>query len=644
MLRLGVPFLLLLALTVVAVTSDRPLPRADFTFVNAGEVTTLDPQRQSWMQDLRMTHLLFEGLVKNDVFTWGFDITPATAERWEVSQDQLTYTFHIRQGARWSNGTPVRAQDFVYSWRRALLPDTAAKYTGLFQLIRGGPEFFRWRTEALQRFAAGESEARTADELWEQTLGAFDEMVGLRALDDRTLEVELSIPVPYFLDLCAFGVFSPVYPPLVSRYERPDPKTGRIVSRRGWTKPPLLVGNGPFELTIWRFKRDMRLEKNPHYWNAPGINIDSINMPSIEDQNAQVLAFNTGALDWVADVAVQYRPEILAQKLQFYKEHEEEYLALKAQGLDQFEIDRRLPDDPRKYIHAVPAFATYWYNFNCLPLLRDGRPNPFADPRVRRAFAMAIDKQGLVDTVVRLGNPVAHTIVPPGSIAGYTSPRGVGHDPAAARRLLAEAGYPPGAFPITVEILFNKDSSHDKIAEFIGRNWEDNLGVSVQLMQREIKIFRDDLVNANFITSRAGWYGDYGDPTTFLDLNRSWDGNNDRKYNNPAYDALLADASRELDPDKRMRLLEEAERIIMDEDLPMVPLFHYVSLSMFNPHRVSGITSHPRYDQQLQLIDILTDKKGSNIPRVLPPRPPSDDARPAFERRGPAAHLHGVSR
>ncbi len=621
MLRLALPFILLAALVVGSVATDRPLPRADFTFINSADTTTLDPQRMSWMQDLRLAHVLYEGLVRNDPFTWGFDIRPGVAERWEVSSDGRTYTFHLRAGAKWSNGDRVRAGDFVFAWRRALLPETVSDYTGMFQLIRGGEEFFNWRVEELARFGRGESDARTADELWQRTLAEFDRTVGLRAIDERTLVVELVNPVPYFLDLCAFGVFSPVYPPLVEPYERPDPRTGRLIGRRDWTKPPRLVTNGPFELTVWRFKRDLRLEKNKHYWNAAAIAIDSINIPSVEDQNARVLAFNTGAVDWVSDVGVQYRPEILGHKLAYYREHKAEYESLRAQGLDQFEIDRRLPPDPRKNVHAVPAFGTYFYNFNCLPRLRDGRENPFADARVRRAFALAVDKQGLVDTVVRLGNPVAATLIPPSSLGGYRSPAGLGHDAAAARRLLAEAGYASGAeFPIVVEIVFNKDGGHDKIAEFIARNWQDHLGVQVRLSQKETMVFKSQVRAADYIVSRGSWYGDYGDATTFLDLNRSWDGNNDRKYDNPAFDAMLVEAGRELDPERRLRILEEAERVLVEEDLPILPLFHYVSVYLFDPHRITGISSHPRVDQHPELVDVFGDGKGPDEPRILPPR------------------------
>lgn len=620
MYRLLLPFLLLAALVVASVISDRPAPRADFTFVNRGDVSTLDLQRMSWMQDMRAAKLLFEGLVRNNVLTWEYEIVPGVADRWELSPDGRHYTFHLRPDAKWSNGEPVRASDFVYSWRRALLPETSSDYTGLFQLIKGGKAFFDWRTAAVADFAAGKSEAKSAADLWKMTLAEFDRGVGLRATDDRTLEVELESPVPYFLDLCAMPVFYPVYPPVVSAYESLDPRTGRQDSQRDWTKPGLIVSNGPFVLSDWRFKRDMRFKKSEQYWDRANVNIDTISSPSIEDPNAALLAYNSGAVDWISDVTVPYRGDVLAEKTKFYDEHRAEYESLRAQGLDQFEIDRRLPPDPRKNIHAIPTFGTYWYNFNCLPNLRDGRPNPFHDPRVRRAFAMAVDKQAIVEQVMRIGTPVATTIIPRNSIPGYHSPKGVPYDPAGARALLAEAGYPGGKGFITVEILFNKDAGHDKVAEIVARNWEESLGVKTSLDMKEIKVFKDDLQNANYMVSRAGWYGDYADPTTFLDLNRKGDGNNDRKYDNPVYDKLLADAAKEPDPEARMRMLEEAERIIMDDDLPMIPLYQYVTLYMFDPQKVAGLNCQPRTDQNLYLIDMLGDGKGRDLPRPMPVR------------------------
>lgn len=638
--RLLLPVALLVAIAAATVVSDRPAPPADFTFINRGDVTTLDPQRMSWVQDFRVANAIFEGLVRRDVFTRGYDPLPGVAERWDVSDDRRTYVFHLRPDARWSDGEPVRAGDFVYSWRRALLPDTASDYTGLFQLIEGGREFFAWRDAALKDFAARRAAARagavaTFDDraesraLWERTERAFADMVSLRAPDDRTLIVTLARPTPYFLDLCSMPVFHPVSPPLVRSYETIDPATGRLECGHGWTKPPLLVSNGPFVLTVWRFKRDMRLERNPYYWNRGALAVNSIAIPSVGDGNAAVLAFATGAVDWVSDVAPTYRGDMWADKLRFYGEQRALVERLRAEGLDQFEVDRRLPDDPRKHFHAIPTFGTFFWNFNCRPRLPDGRVNPFHDARVRRAFAMVIDKRALVENVKRCGEAPARALTPPGSITGYTPPRGIDclsdvPDPDSrrswverARGLLREAGYAdPRAFP-AVELLFNKDAGHDLVAQAIARDWERSLGVTVTLAQKEVKVFKEDLRSGNFMTGRGGWYGDYGDPTTFLDLSRTGDGNNDRGYSSAAYDALLDRAEEETDPAARLAILEEAERLLMEDDLPMVPLYHYVTLYLFDPGRFTGLNPHPRTDQMLSLIDVFGDGKGTDEPKVM---------------------------
>lgn len=642
---------------VIPILVDRPLPRADFTFINRGDVTSLDLQKLSWMQDLRVARSLFEGLVQNDVFTPGYDTVPAVAQHWDISEDGLTYTFHLREGVRWSNGSPVTAEDFVYSWRRAILPDTAADYAGLFMLIDGAQAFFDWRSQALDEYAQrGEGTSAAAQALWQKTerifageegqaeLGAGWAGVAVRAPDSRTLVVTLTERTPYFLDLCAFPIFYPVYPPLVRQYESVSASSGRVMTQPGWTKPPRLISNGPFKLTAWRFKREMRLEQNEHYWDLGRLAIRSIHIPTVDDPNAAVLAFETGGVDWVSDVTPIYKADILAKKFEYYDEHREAYEALKATGLDQYEIDRRLPPDPRKNIHAVPAFGTFWWNFNCLERLPDGRPNPFRDARVRRAFAMVVDKESIVREVKRCGEPVANVLIPRGSIGGYESPVGLAcvsdfKDPAQrrawvaeARALLAEAGYPdPARFP-TVELLFNKDAGHDQVAQVIARNWQEHLGVPVSLSQKEVKVFKDDLKNANYMTSRAGWYGDYGDPTTFLDLSRTGDGNNDRKYSNAEYDALLDAAKIERDPERRMALLSDAERMIMERDLPMIPIYHYVNMYLFDPHRVSGLNPHPRSEQNLYLIDILGDGIGPDVSRVVRERPadePTEEGGPS---------------
>jgi oligopeptide transport system substrate-binding protein len=233
---------------------------------------------------------------------------------------------------------------------------------------------------------------------------------------------------------------------------------------------------------------------------------------------------------------------------------------------------------------------------------------------------MAVDKGRIVEEVRGVGERSVRVLVPEGSIPGYRSPKGAPFDPPAARALLAEAGYPGGrGFP-TVEILFNRDGGHDLIAQAVAKDWQENLNVGVSLQMREIKVFRNDLKKQNYMVSRAGWFGDYGDPTTFLDLMRSFDGNNDRKYNNPVYDDLLARAAREPDAQTRMRMLEEAERMIVDDDLPLIPIFQYVQIYLFDPDEITGISSHPRQEQNIYQIDRFGDGKGTDQPKMLPPR------------------------
>ncbi|MGH7292330.1 MAG: ABC transporter substrate-binding protein, partial [Myxococcota bacterium] len=307
MLRMLAPLAALIVIGALVLATDRPRPRADFTFANHAEVNTLDPQKMSWMYDLRTGRMLYEGLVRPDFFGAEATIRPGVAERWEISEDGRTYTFHLRGDAKWSNGEPVRASDFVSSWRRAMLPDTACDYTGMFQRIEGGAEFFKWRKDALEAFKPGDDAAK----LWWETTAKFEEMVRLRAVDDQTLTFTLRQRAPYFLDMCGFPVFSPLYPALLARYETPDEQTGRITPRSGWTKPGVLVANGPFVLTAWRFKRDMDFARSPTYWDRARLSFDTVRCVCIEDVNAQMLAARAGTIDWLSDAAASFRSDML---------------------------------------------------------------------------------------------------------------------------------------------------------------------------------------------------------------------------------------------------------------------------------------------------------------------------------------------
>lgn len=612
------PVAVLLAVVIGVLALDKPRKRADVVMLNGGDASTLDVTRVSWQQDNRIVGSLWEGLVRNDVFDSQFGKIPGMAERWELSLDGKTWTFHIRAGAKWSNGAPFTAKDFVYSWRRALLPDTPSDYQGQLHLIRGAKEFTQWRQDALDRFAEegkGAARAEDAASLWAQTEKKFDELVGMKALgsDGLTLVIELTRPVPYWLDLCAFEPFYPIYQPLVDSYQSLNPVTGRMDARSDWTRPPLLISNGPFKLVDWKFKREMRLEKNEHYWNSARVGTDSLAIVVVEDRNAAVVAFQTGAVDFNTDLMADYRAEMVQQRAACLAEHASEVAAMERQGVDPITIARRLPPDKRLHIHPLPAFGTYFYNFNCLPKLPDGRDNPFHDPRVRRAFSMAVDRKNIAENVRRCGERPSGLLVPRDSIGGYVSPAEVPYDPDGARKLLAEAGYPGGKGFITVEILFNRDMGHDLIAEAVKKDWEGQLGVRVALKQKEIKIFKEDLKKHNFIVGRGSWFGDYGDPLTFLETSRTGDGNNDRAYSSPKFDALLEASGNESDPARRLEILRQAEALLLEES-PLLPIYQYVEIYMFDPHRLTGVSPHPRHKQQLFMLDVLGDGKGPEKP------------------------------
>ncbi len=573
-------------------------PRADFVFVNRGDVFTLDPQRMSWLTDMQAAYCLFEGVVRWN--TNDFSIEPAAAESFNLSDDGVTYTFRLRKNARWSNGAMVTAHDFQYSWMRLLTPDTSSDYSGFFFVIKGAQKFWDWRTKQLNN-----QTVKTIEELE----SSFREMVGIRVVNDYTLEVVLEHPVPYFLDQLALAVCSPVYKPAVegwNKNEEPyklavkngwqnttpppmflrewvevDKKSGRIKQQYFWARPTSLVCNGPFVLQQWRYKRDMRMIRNPHYHSPDITTLDSIQAVTISEPNTAVLAFESGQMDWLSSVNVDYQPDMLLQK---------------NEGL-------------RNNIHAFPTFGTDFFSFNCRSKLNSGDDNPFQDAAVRRAFVLATDRESIVTHATRLHEPTVNSFIPPHSIAGYGGVKGLGFNPVAAKEALASAGwidrdedgivedkngkpFPP------IDLLYTTNTSRYKwISLALRDQWNKYLGVTVELRGTDNKFFSADLHSGNFMIARGRWYGDYGDPTTFLDVFRTNNGNNDRGFSNPDIDAALDRAALEQDPTKRFAMLRDIEEKLFTKEVPMLVICQLVQLYMYDPDKITGLTSHPRLVQ-----------------------------------------------
>lgn len=562
-------------------------PPVDFTYSNGGIIGTLDPAAMSWHQDIHMALNVWEGLYAYDPRT--IQAVPASALPAEISADRRTYTFTLRPEARWSNGDRLSAEDFVYGWRRALEPGTAGDYSFFFELIEGVREYTAWRLAEIERIGripdareqrmARDAHLAEADRRFAQTVGAT-------AVDGETLRVRLTRPVAYFLDLCAFATFLPVHRESIQPYKISG-ETGLVHYDEQWVKPGNTHYNGPFKMTEWKFKRHILLEKNPHYWNRAAVRLNRIMERQVEDGNTAWLLYSGGQIDWLSTVRTIYAP------------------ALVADSHSPFEISLNKGGTRRNDIHAHGAFGTYFYNFNCRPTLPDGRPNPFVDPRVRQAFTMAVDKQALVDQVVRLGNPVATAFVPPDTIPGYPAVDGLPYDPSTARALLAEAGFPEGrGFPEVV-ILYNTGFDHELIAQAVIGMWSRNLGVRGRIEGKEGKTFLEDKKNGHFMISRAGWFGDYNDPTTFLEMFKTDNGNNDSKFSDPVYDRMLEEADLRLDPEKRLASLADTERYLVREALPLLPLYNYVYVEAFDPDRIRNLHISPRQMSLLWPIEVL---------------------------------------
>lgn len=598
-----------LAALAYAVSFDR-LPPADFTFVNGTEIQSIDPAIVTGVPEHRIISALFEGLYQQHPTT--SEPIPALADRHDVSEDQRTYTFYLRKNCTWSDGSPITAHDFHWSWMRFLHPETAAKYSyQLYDYVAGAEKYAKARIEIgdpveveladrpehpsgkKQLFPRGTMVRGILQGISKPPEPEFHETTPDKARKDAlakwkkhwVYEVDLDGKLEQYsqaeserttrcewvlYDFNHVGVKVQGEDVLQVRLKSPTPfflylmafYTMYPVNRPciethgvpAWTHAEHLVSSGPFLLKFRRIRDRIRLVKNPRYRDAERVSLDTVDALAVDNPTTGLNLYLDGQADWVTTVPapvislVQKRPDFV----------------------------------------SAPMLSTYFYRFNT------NRP-PLDDVRVRRALNLAIDKRQICESILRAGQVPARALVPPG-LPGYPPklaedqlPLCGEYDVAGAQRLMAEAGYPGGkGFP-HVEVLFNTSEGHRTIAEFIQSEWKKNLGINAGAKNQEWGVYLNSVHQQQYMIARAGWVGDYPDPNTFLDMFVTDGANNETGWSHAEYDALIQRAKKIDDPAERMAALAEAETILMQE-LPIIPLYFSVSVNMVNP-KVEGF--HP---------------------------------------------------
>ncbi|MBT9708291.1 twin-arginine translocation signal domain-containing protein [Faecalibacterium prausnitzii] len=491
---------------------------AGFTVQYGSNPETLDPALNSAVDGGNTIITVFETLL---IINENNEAVPGQAESWTTSEDGLTWTFTMRDGLKWSDGTDLNAKDFEYSFKRMADPDTAAPYAETcLGMIDGFEE------------AAGFPDA-DGNPTVEPNLDALN----VKASDDgKTLTIVLAYPCSYFDKIVAFAAMSPVQKATVE------------ANGDAWcTSPDTYVCNGPFMITEWTPSERIVLTKNPNYvggWDSSKIVSESITLLLLEDSSASFAAYNSGEAQLIKDVPTDEIPSLT-----------------KAEDGGDFYVDTIL--------------GTYYVSLN---LKRDA----FKDAKVRRALSLAIDRDYVANTIMQGTYSTADSIVGPGIVDenGYFHDNGnapyISADYEAnlaeAKKLLADAGYPNGEGYPTLEYSTNDAGYHVPLAEYLQQAWSD-LGITLTISKMEWSSFTAARRAGEYDVARNGWVMDYNDPSNMLDLFCSGNGNNDGKYSNPEFDAAI-EASRVADVSEHFAQLHKAEDILM-EDTGCLPIAYY---------------------------------------------------------------------
>ena len=548
-------------------------------YISGAEPETLDPQLTTGQPEARIILALFDGLVEFDPRT--AQPIPGLASRWDVNEDNTVFTFHLREGLQWSDGTPLTADEVAWSIRRGLTPALAARAaylaydivhaqdfnegrvflqdpsTGAYLMqpdaadaVADGPDAIAQRlslpSDAAARTTALATLGLSRAQHWRAVpVTAAD--VGIETPDARTVRFRLRAPTPYFPGLVGHQFF------------RPAPR--RVIERYGdaWLQPGRAVTSGAFVLSAWRPYDAVVVTRNPRYWDAATVRLDTITFFAVEDQTTMMNLYKAG------DVDATFNHTVPASWISHVR---------------QFRDYQDAPEAAMEYL----AFNT--------------KRAPTDDVRVRRALNLAVDKDALARR--RRVAKASTTMVPDGIFPGYAVPAGARFNPEAARRLLADAGYrdangafSPAAFPAAdVELTYNTTESNKATAEFVQAQWKANLGITVALRNMEFKTFLQTRAALDYKgLARAGWVGDFMDPFTFLSLFALDGGDNGTGWTSSAFTDLLARANRDPNPERRNALLADAERLMLDAQ-PVLPLYASGTNWVKKPY-VSGMYANP---------------------------------------------------
>ena len=485
---------------------------------NGSEPQGLDPHVVTGVPENHIIRALFEGLAVKNPYT--LEPEPGVAESWDISEDGRTVTFHINPEAKWSNGEAMTAQDYVWSWQRALNPAMGNLYAYMLYPVRNA-----------EVFATGQ-------------LDDFSQ-VGVKALDDLTLQVTLNERTPYFIQLMDHYSTFALHRATIEKFGKATDRFTR------WTRVENIVSNGAFRLKEWQLNRRIVVEKSETYWDRDKVRLNGVVFYPTENIVSEERMFRVGQLHYTQSIP-----------------------------LDKIPVYRAMENSP--YVQA-PYLGTYYF------LINTKRP-PVDDVRVRQALSLAVDRDKLNRTVLQGSNVAAYSITPPDTL-GYYPPKLFDYDPEKARALLADAGYPDGGGFPPLELTYNTSESHRKIAVALQQMWKDALNIKVTLSNQEWKVYLDSVTQMEFQIARRGWIGDYVDPNNFLDLFITGGGNNNTGFSDPRYDEMILRlAPRAKTREERYAIFLEAETILM-EQMPIIPIYTYTSKHLIHPS-VKGLPSN----------------------------------------------------